>query len=175
MQKMSKCEDIFRASSFTNHYSNNIHYIHCFCKILQCKYFVFSSSVYSEVGILLIIKWHVAFEMQIMYKNLHNEFSTTFLQVMNHQTLHHITTNFGGLQTCLFLKFPININGYLMEHNTILSGRNLQEYHKNAMPSYLGFSSTLKIVETLNFSVTSVNSSVLYTEISVSMFLQKVR
>jgi len=137
-----------------NHYSKNIHYIHCFCKILQYKYFLFFSSVYSELGILLIIKWHVAFEIQIMYRNLHNEFSTTFLKVMNHQTLHHITINFGGLQTCIFLQFPININGYLMEHNTMLSGRNLQEFHKKAMPSYLGFSSTLKMVETLNFSVT---------------------
>ena len=172
---MSKCDDISRVSSFTNHYSNNIHYIHCFCKMLQCKYFVFSSSVSSELGILLIIKWHVAFEIQIMYKNLHNEFSTTFLKVMNHQTLHHITTNFDSLQTYIFLQFPININGYLMEHNTILSGRNLQEYHKNAMPSYLGFSSKLKIVETLNFSVTSVNSSVFYTESGGGMYLQKVR
>lgn len=61
-----------------------------------------------------------------------------------------------------------------MEHDTMLSGRNLQEFHRTTMPSYLGFSSTLKMVETLNFSVTSVNSSVLYTEFGGSMFLQKV-
>lgn len=149
--------------------------MHCFCKILQCKYFVFSSSVYSELGILLIIEWHMAFEIQIMYKNMHNEFSTTFLKVMNHQILHHLTTNFGSLLRCIFLQFPININGYLMEHENMLSGRNLQEFHKNAMPSYLGFSSTLKMVEALNFYVTSVNSSLLYTDFGGSMFLQTVK
>ena len=116
----------------------------------------------------------MSFEIHIMYKNLHNEFSTTFLKVMNHQILHHITTNFGGLLTCIFLQFPTNINRYLMEHDTMLSGRNLQEFHKNAMPSYLGFFSTLKMVAALNFSVTSVNSNVLYTDFGGSVFLQKV-
>jgi hypothetical protein len=67
-----------------NHCSKNIHYINCFYNVLQYKYFVFSSSLYSELGILLIIEWQIAFEIQIMYKNLRNEFSTTFLKVMNH-------------------------------------------------------------------------------------------
>jgi hypothetical protein len=62
-----------------------------------------------------------------------------------------------------------------MEHENMLSGRNLQEFHKNAMPSYLGFSSTLKMVEALNFYVTSVNSSLLYTDFGGSMFLQTVK
>jgi hypothetical protein len=62
-----------------------------------------------------------------------------------------------------------------MEHDNLLSGRNLQEFHKNAMLSYLGYSFTLKMVEALHFSVTSVNSSVLYTEFGGRVFLQKVR
>lgn len=108
MQKMSKCENLSRVGSFKNHYSKNIHYIHCFCKISQYKYFVFSSSLCSELGILLIIKWQVAFEIQKMYKNLRHEFSTIFLNVENHQMLHHKTTNFGGLQICVyFYNFPL--------------------------------------------------------------------
>jgi hypothetical protein len=62
-----------------------------------------------------------------------------------------------------------------MEHETMLSGRNLQEFLKNAKLSYLGYSSTLKMVEALHFSVTSVNSNVFYTEFGGSLFLQKVR
>ena len=61
-----------------------------------------------------------------------------------------------------------------MEHDTILSGRNLQ-IQRSALTSYLGCSSTLKMAEALNFSVTSVNSNVLYTEFGVSMFLQEVK
>ena len=62
-----------------------------------------------------------------------------------------------------------------MEHDNMLSGRNLQEFHKNAMPTCLGVSFTLKMEETLIFSVMSVNSSVLYTEFGGSIFLQTVR
>jgi len=58
-----------------------------------------------------------------------------------------------------------------MEHDILLYGRNLQEFRKKAMPSYLAYSSTLKMVEALIFSITSINSNVLYNEFEGIMFL----
>jgi hypothetical protein len=62
-----------------------------------------------------------------------------------------------------------------MEHDTMLSGKNLQEIHKNTMPSYLGYTSISvpKMVEALNFSVTSVNSIVLILNLVTACFFKK--